>query len=93
MRGEVGNEIPKKDMDKRCSFMTSHMTLPAVTKNPRIYTHQNISFWKILIRFHEPVYILPISWWIHFKVDPIHSLEADCAHGLRVCPHISISIH
>ena len=30
MRGEVGKETPKKEMDIphfRCSFMTSHMTL------------------------------------------------------------------
>ena len=34
MRGEVGKETPKKEMVNRRIFMTSHMTLSAVSGRP-----------------------------------------------------------
>ena len=33
MRGEVGKKIPIKEMDNRCIFMTSHMTLSSAEKD------------------------------------------------------------
>ena len=32
MRGEVGKETPKKEMDNRRVFMTSHMTLSSFSQ-------------------------------------------------------------
>ena len=45
LRVEVGKKIPKKEMDNRCIFMTSHMTLSSVSY--RLITLPTLSFQSV----------------------------------------------